>query len=332
MKKSLIALAVLAASGAAMAQSSVQVYGIVDVWVGSLKNNGTFDPDGVKPLGTSGTRLLNDGGLSPSRIGFMGSEDLGGGLKVNFQLESGFNADNGTGFNNFGRQSWVGLSGSFGEVRIGNAYSAFDDVSAAAFANFDSAFAPEYGVFASTEFEANPKNQLRYTSPEFSGFTFSFSTSLDEKNNASEGINAFALAYEQGPLTAVLGYQTEGKDLHGGEQAKFTRLAGAYDFGVVVAKLNYGRVVNGQDRTREYSVGVDFPVSSALTLSGAYATSRDRSAGVSAEKRNGFGISATYSLSNRTTAYAGLTNLRERDATGRIGEQRLYAVGLKHSF
>ena len=78
MKKSLIALAVLAASGAAMAQSSVTVYGRVDLSVGSLKE---LDKG-------SQTKLFNggDGGLTTSRLGFRGSEDLGGGLKAKFKV------------------------------------------------------------------------------------------------------------------------------------------------------------------------------------------------------------------------------------------------------
>ena len=116
MKKSLIALAVLAASGAAMAQSSVTLYGVVDAGVTYI--NGKDNWSGV----TSGNNLT-------SRLGFRGTEDLGGGLKANFVLEGGFNLDAGdgnssgaagTGFE-FKRQSTVGLAGNFGEVRLGRA-------------------------------------------------------------------------------------------------------------------------------------------------------------------------------------------------------------------
>ena len=117
MKKSLIALAVLAASGAAMAQSSVTLYGVADAGVTYL--NGADNWSGV----TSGNNLT-------SRLGFRGTEDLGGGLKANFVLEGGFNLDNGDGASGyagakagegfqFKRRSTVGLSGGFGEVRMG---------------------------------------------------------------------------------------------------------------------------------------------------------------------------------------------------------------------
>ena len=85
MKKSLIALAVLAASGAAMAQSSVTLFGVVDaaysVGKGSISNK---------------TQLANSG-YNSSRLGFRGVEDLGGGMRAEFWLEAGVNNDNGTG-------------------------------------------------------------------------------------------------------------------------------------------------------------------------------------------------------------------------------------------
>src|SRR3954470_15114994 len=88
MKKSLIALAVLAAAGAASAQSSVTLFGIVDATVQHVSNSG--------PGGGSVTRLHNSG-ESSSRLGFRGTEDLGGGMSGSFWLEAGLNNDDGTG-------------------------------------------------------------------------------------------------------------------------------------------------------------------------------------------------------------------------------------------
>ena len=122
MKKSLIALAVLAASGAAMAQSSVTLYGVADAGV-------TFVD------GASNWTGLTSGNQLTSRIGFRGTEDLGGGLKANFVLEAGLNLDNGDGNVSysapgdgdsfaFKRRSTVGLEGGFGEVRLGRELTA----------------------------------------------------------------------------------------------------------------------------------------------------------------------------------------------------------------
>jgi predicted porin len=138
MKKSLVALAVLAASGAAMAQSSVTLYGTVDgAFTKYTANNG------VSKTG------LGNSQLGSSLIGFRGSEDLGGGMKAEFKLEGGLANDIGAGkassSNNqssgggvtagaatglagsqglaFARYSHVGLVGSFGEIRLGRDYT-----------------------------------------------------------------------------------------------------------------------------------------------------------------------------------------------------------------
>ena len=114
MKKSLIALAVLAASGAAMAQSSVTLFGIVDTnvsYLDGVSNAAGTNTDSKYGIGTSGN--------ATSRLGFRGVEDLGGGLKAGFHLEGEIFGDDGnaSGFN-FQRRSTVSLAGGFGEVRL----------------------------------------------------------------------------------------------------------------------------------------------------------------------------------------------------------------------
>jgi len=132
MKKSLIALAVMAAAGAASAQSSVTVFGIVDATIAYGKGS-----DGA----SSKTQLTNSG-YNSSRIGFRGTEDLGGGLAASFWLEGSLGNDDGTagqripvGNQNglqapndgaglvFNRRSTVSLSGNWGEVRLGRDYT-----------------------------------------------------------------------------------------------------------------------------------------------------------------------------------------------------------------
>lgn len=92
MKKNLIALAVLAASGVASAQSSVTLYGLVDAYVGTSRVK--LSSPGVATSSTRQT-VMDSGGFNTSRFGLKGSEDLGGGLKANFMLEAGFNVDTG---------------------------------------------------------------------------------------------------------------------------------------------------------------------------------------------------------------------------------------------
>ncbi len=111
MKKSLIALAVLAASGVAMAQSSVTMYGVADV--GLVKSNG------ISAQMTS-AGLMNNG---TSRLGVRGVEDLGGGLKASFNFEQGINQEDGALANGaagaWSRATWVALSGGFGRFQMG---------------------------------------------------------------------------------------------------------------------------------------------------------------------------------------------------------------------
>src|SRR5689334_23758725 len=122
MKKSLLALAVLGAfAGAASAQSSVTLFGIVDVNVGQVKNE-------TPTTSTKITRMSTDG-INSSRLGFRGVEDLGGGMKAGFWLEAGLAPDtgaqggsNGISTVTFNRRSTVSLMGNFGEVRLGRDY------------------------------------------------------------------------------------------------------------------------------------------------------------------------------------------------------------------
>lgn len=117
MKKAIAIAAALIASGA-QAQSNVTMYGIIDTAVEYYNN--------ADAAGSSLTRMPSlGGGMFPSRLGFRGTEDLGGGLKAIFQMENGFAPDTGTMAQNrlFGRQAWVGLQGAFGQVTVGRNYN-----------------------------------------------------------------------------------------------------------------------------------------------------------------------------------------------------------------
>ena len=113
MKKSLLALAVLGTfAGVASAQSSVTLFGTIDLNARYIKNDG------------STRRLsLSQDGINSSQLGFRGVEDLGGGLKASFILLAGVNADTGTTNSKFfNRRATVSLSGGFGEIRLGRDY------------------------------------------------------------------------------------------------------------------------------------------------------------------------------------------------------------------
>jgi len=133
MKKTLVALAALAAFGTASAQSSVTLFGVLDAAVSGYSNKSENDYvrfipgyESLATVTTSSNGLTNSGNTS-SRLGFRGTEDLGGGMAASFWLEAGLGNDEGTagggGSQLFNRRSTVSLSGAFGEVRLGRDYT-----------------------------------------------------------------------------------------------------------------------------------------------------------------------------------------------------------------
>lgn len=302
MKKTLIALAVLAVSGAAFAQSSVSLYGIADIAL-------------VKEKGSSAQ--LKSGGVSTSRLGFKGTEDLGGGLKANFLFEEGIDLTTGAlKGNGFARQAYVGLAGGFGEVKLGNVYTAYDDISGATNPVFDSVLSPTT-VWASTGYISNPNSNIYYASPSFGGVSGAVSYALDGSKQKVTSVN---VKYEGGPVYVGFGYQDE-SDRTGN---KFTRLNGSYDLGVVKLLAGYGQVKpEVGSKTSEYSFGADVPLGSALTLAAGLASSKVDGG----DNRNSVGLGVTYSMSKRTTLYTGF-----RKENKAAGDTSLFAAGVKHTF
>ena len=338
MKKSLIALAVLAVSGVASAQSTVTLYGLLDVNLNSTKTGNLTQ---IK---------VDSGGIQTSRFGFKGSEDLGGGLKVNFKLESGFRMDTGAIPNNgptnstlFSRQSWVGVSGGFGEIQLGKMWTPFDDLQGLGAAAFNAnIFTPAAYVWQSNNYNDRPGNSIYYATPSFSGFSGAVMYSLGENKTTTTSagnVTSFRIGYEGGPLAVGLGYQTEKANGAAANTTKFTQVNASYDLGVAKLLAAYGNVKDaaGVPKTNEYQIGADFPVSSALTLSAGFATSKDTGltavAPVGSEiKRNGFALGALYALSKRTNLYAGLNNSKTTRAGVADDKVNVYAIGMRHTF
>ncbi len=330
MKKSLIALAVLAASGAAMAQSSVTLYGRIDTSVGSIKDQGSASADkkAVTKMFSGG-----DGGLTSPRWGLRGSEDLGGGLKANFQLESRFFSDTGTldGVQ-FKGASWVGLSGDFGALRLGRGTTVYDDVRALSISSnvFDSAFTPtNNGVYKSGgDYASRFDNMVTYLSPSIGGFYAGLDFSLDESTATKADKLAFKAGYKAGPLHVALGYQDEKTS------AEYTGLSGSYDFGVasVSAGFNMRDADTGGAEDTEYTMGVNVPFG-AVAVSAGFASSKTEVGSATTGKASGFALGATYALSKRTKAYAGFRSVDVKNAAGtKTKDETLYAFGVRHDF
>ncbi|BCQ24269.1 porin [Caballeronia sp. NK8] len=204
MKKSLLALAALGTfAGAAHAQSSVTLYGIIDA--GFAYNNNS-----------NGQKLyaMNSGNLQGSRWGLRGTEDLGGGLKAIFVLENGFNVFNGRlgqGGAEFGRQAYVGLStAQFGTVTLGRQYDSVVDYTGAfeVGSQWASYFGAHPGDLDNMNNSNRVNNAVKFTSANYAGFTFGGLYSLG--GNAGQfnrnQIWSVGLGYSQGPLQLGAGY------------------------------------------------------------------------------------------------------------------------------
>ena len=212
MQKKLIvaALAGLAAAPA-FAQSNVTVYGVFDVGYTSqeAKNTFTAATNAVAAGNTIKTQNTGlDGTLSGGRIGFKGTEDLGNGLKANFALEYGTNWSESTGIANT-RLGWAGVSGKFGEVRIGRIQSLTKMVLDAHNPNENSTnFAPGNLDAHLGLTDVRVSNAITYMSPSFSGFQArvqlanvkSDSAAVAATGQAKDQYVNFGLNYDNGPL------------------------------------------------------------------------------------------------------------------------------------
>ena len=358
MKKSLIALAVLAASGAAMAQSSVTLYGVADAGVTYL--NGADNWSGV----TSGNNLT-------SRLGFRGVEDLGGGLKANFVIEGGFNLDNGDGASGyagakagegfqFKRRSTVGLSGGFGEVRMGreltaafNATARYDVFGSVGIGQ-SRLWADGGVVDASANATAVTTNQrisnaLTYVSPSFSGFKVGLNYGFGETtaSNSDSGYLGAGLTYDNGPLSLGLGLErlNSGANTVVASDIDAWSLGGSYDFGVVKLLGGYrastvDRAAGENKRNGAY-VAVTAPVGPGLVRASYNRYENKYNGGK--DKADQLSVGYVYGLSKRTSVYGTYAYIKNKDngSTFKLskdvgvktnGAQQGFQVGVSHAF
>ncbi len=337
MKKSLLALAVLGAfAGAASAQTNVTVYGLVDA--------GISHENGIQSV----TKLAT-GVQSGNRLGFKGSEDLGGGLKANFQLENGFNLDTGTQRQGalFGRQAWVGLSGGFGSVSLGRQYDplfiALDTIDPFG-TGLSGATTNLMGFGASGDVRVN--NSINYTTNNLGGFSATALYGLGEVAGANANNRTYALSgtYANGPVTAVLAYSNNNNATNTNTTKEWL-LGGTYNFGVATAHLGYESEKNdtGSDY-RDWMVGVSAPVGAGTVLA-SFINKDDRSAANNRGAKQ-YALGYTYALSKRTNLYTSYAHIKnDAGATWVVGDassggnavaagnnSNAFAVGIRHKF
>lgn len=337
MKKSLIAMAVLASSGAAMAQSSVTLYGLVDAAVAYTSNTNA-----------AGTKLsqgrIESSGANNSRWGLKGTEDLGNGLKANFALESGFNTDTGGDANQsvpgataFGRQAWVGLSGDFGAVSLGRQYTAYDALRGATNNLYDTNMSTTNSVWGQAStiggYTNRVSNSIAYTSPSFSGFSGAavYGAGEDKIPNRKASYNAsLHLKYANGPVLVGYAYQEELSSTASAaprDKNQFHLIAGSYDLGVAKLTGGYNQAKNNAEKDKQFQLGVSAPFGAA-TVAAGYSYSKNELGAVST-KVSGMSLLGTYSLSKRTTAYAAIGATKVKDTSIKSS---VAAVGVRHTF
>jgi len=330
MKKSLIALAVLAASGASFAQSSVTLYGLANI--------------GIQSTNGSKTALTGGADGSDSRWGIKGTEDLGNGLSANFTFEAGFKPDTGnldnvgastttaagsplaytttnTASQTFQRQSWISLaSKSLGEVRVGRQYTVGFNGSIGLMPStyVDSSLAVGLGF---NGMGSRSNDQIQYRSPVFGGLTVLASTQLAGDTSALATPlakqNELGLAYANGPLTANLTTASVTSDA--GVKTSPMGVNASYNFGAFSAHVGYVDKDNSA-KDKGAVAKITMPVGNNALFVG-YAKN-------STSKVDAYEIGDFYSLSARTKLYALYGN--GNTATATSGKR--IAFGVSHSF
>lgn len=336
MKKSLIALAVLAASGAAMAQSSVTLYGRLDASLAQTSKEVTGSAK-VKQTG------INSNNLNTTFWGLKGSEDLGGGLRANFGLESGFAMDTGVGNTGlFERKAIVGLSGAFGAVDLGRNYTAYDSLRAATNNIYDSNFATTGDVWNTgiKDYANRTSNSVTYTSPSFGGISgqvgYAFGENKQVAPNVGDATDTLSLhvKYANGPLLVGYGYQEEKLTQAVGtasDKIKYNLVGASYDFGMAKLVGSYNQAKTNALKDKEYQVGVSVPFGAAAIAAGY---SNSKSEGFNANnKGTGASLVGTYNLSKRTTVYAGYEATKvESNNAATTTKATNFATGVRHTF
>ncbi len=367
MKKSFLALAVLGAfAGAASAQSSVTLYGIIDLGLVKLDR-----ADNSLALGGGALSLqnkeLNVNEATKSRIGFRGVEDLGGGLSAKFELEHRLFPDTGSQDGvSFWDKSIVALtSQSLGEVALGRDYmpafypqylldpwlnQGIAEMGASSYAwsgYLRSTDANRYGFALPRGSRYN--NGIWYKA-QAAGFTFMAAASLKEDTVLAAGVPpvaknrfGFALMYNAGPLMASVAYDQAEEIADRDEHVWF--VGGSYDFGFVKPRLSYSKsqLNRGGVAALITGVGVQEVKPSTMTLAATFPVGTNLvKAGVthldfdfSDIKQTKFSLGYEHVLSKRTALYTDLTTAKTKGAVpAGLSTDRVtgFDLGIRHAF
>ncbi|WP_157265006.1 porin [Azohydromonas aeria] len=329
MKKFAIALAVLPAAAAVHAQSSVQLYGLVDAGIEYVNHAG--------PTGDSVTRLTS-GGMNTSRWGIRGSEDLGSGLKAIFQLESGIQIDtgsvDGSAGSLFRRQANVGLEGGFGRLIAGRSYTTaydfvlpFDPMGYAPVYSWATASNATSAIANTTAFGMTTAsdNLLKYSKRFGNGVSVGASYGFGEVAGSTSTGRKYAVAagYTSGPIGVAATYE---RNHFGTSDAPANRdtvahLGASWQINNAIALKGAYRyykrdtAAGGELRGDTAWAGVNWQVTPAVGLTAAVyrLNVKDAPAGVEDADPTLIVLRAKYSLSKRTDLYATVGHARSKN-------------------
>ncbi len=337
MKRSLLIAALsTVAAGSALAQSTVTVYGRLNETIERQK------------VGDVSTTVLND---NASRLGFKGTEDLGGGLKANFLIEHRFGADTGRASDEFwSGDSWVGLSSNFGDLRLGRMTSAayFATADYVSYHNHDTGTSADalYNLGPSALRNWFSKNKISYTTPSLAGATVELQYGLKEGgvapgsdlNNGDNGLE-LAVNYGIGDLALGAGFTKVGDD------QQFA-VRGQYTFGAFTVGGYFQRTMF-EDSAAAFGAPFSDGKANIVRLSGMYTMGASefhanvglagKIDGVADTDAKQFTLGYNYNLSKRTKAYTYYTKVDNKAnapyATGSRGvDFSSFAVGIRHNF
>ena len=322
MKRHVVALAVLTAwAGAAAAQSSVTLYGVIDQGINYTNN-----------VGGHSLVEMASGHVQGSRWGLRGSEDLGDGTKAIFQLENGFSADTGRfgqGGRMFGRQAYVGLrDAQAGTLTLGRQYDSVVDFLAPTTANGNWAgwqFAHPFDN-DNTDNSFRLDNAIKYASPDFGGFQFGGAYAFGESTSFSDNrVYSFGAKYTNGGLKLGAGYVFGSKvgSTAGGALATNDATYIASQMRVFGAGINY--------TTGPATVGFVYSNSNYRNPTGNSYVSAIAAPGVTVDaiKYHNFEVSGKYQIT--PAFFLGgqyVLSLLKYDASTGRAEPRIHTVGL----
>jgi len=348
MKKSLLAVAVLGAfAGAASAQSSVTLFGVVDLSANSIDNGGKT------------VKSLQSNQLNSNRLGFRGTEDLGGGLLAGFWLEMGMNNDTGvaggsnslaapaSGTSLFNRRSTVSLTNRMGEIRLGRDYTPsfwntvfFDTYGSNGLGQFNNLVNTTLGSTSGTYARAN--NTIGYFLPSGLGGIYGQAQVAAGESVSGQKYMGGRLGYAAGPFDVAVGY---GKTNTSSDDLLVYNVGGSFNFGFAKVFGLYNIVELGSTKLKTYGISGSMPMGQGEFKAGYTATDGqgNKVAGVmNPDNARQWSVQYIYNLSKRTALYTGYASV---DNDGAANYQVLgngysaagkkssgYNFGVRHSF